>query len=106
AARVRRRRRSRAGGLLEWEQERFVRRAGGLLQPQLAGPVAGHIPIHAAFAQLGRLVARGGGGQLGVQEPPVAGEPAAGRRGGDEDLVGQRAGELRQLLVQAQVPGR
>ena len=46
------------------------------------------------------------GGQLGVGDAAVAGEAAAGRRGGDVDVLGEGLGEGSQPRRQAQATGR
>ena len=81
----------RAGQLLEQEDERLVALAGGAAETDLAGAVAGEVGVEVAAGELCRL--RGGRrrGQLWVRDPAVAGEAAAGRRGGDEDVIGERA---------------
>ena len=87
-------------------QDRLVGLAGGAGHRDLAGAVAGEVGVEVAAGELFGLRARGGGGQLGVGDAAVAGEAAAGGRGGDVDVVGEGLGERAERVREAEAAGR
>ncbi len=66
------------GGLLEQVDVGPVDLAGGAGHTDLARSAAGEVAFVPAGLDFGGLTPGGGLGQLGEQEPPVAGEAAAG----------------------------
>ena len=74
-----------------------VRPIGRALHPDLAGAVGGDVGVERRGpSPRPPPPAVADGGELRVQEPAVAGEAAAGRRGRDDDIVGELGGELSQ----------
>src|SRR5450759_4000601 len=77
---------ARAREPLEQQHEGAVGASGGLLQADLAGPVAAQAGAHIQSVELlGDLLERREG-QLGVEQAAVSGRPAAGRAGGQDDI--------------------
>src|SRR5215210_5352879 len=91
---------------LQRDHERLVRRAGPLLQRDLAGAVAADVGVVFGAGELRRLLGGRRRGQLRVQQPAVTGHAAAGRADRLHDLVRDRAGDLAQLPLQAEVARR
>ena len=80
-------------------------RLAALFGPEHGVRGAAQAGVEVAALEVAGDVAQGGGGELGVQEPAVAGHAAAGGAGRDDHVVGQLAGERFELGREAQVTG-
>ena len=91
---------------LQQEQEACVVVADRPGHAQLARAVGAQVGVELLACELRGLLGAGAVGELRVQHPAVAGEPAAGPVHRHGDLVGQRTGDLGQRPAETQVGTR
>lgn len=89
--------------LLQREDERLVRLAGGLVQAHLTGPVRRQVDLGRMRVEISLLVARRRDNELRVQQAAIAGGSAARCSDREDHLVGDRAGNLAELLHETEM---
>jgi len=91
------------GHLLQREDERLVRLAGGLVQAHLTGPVRRQVDLGRMRVEISLLVARRRDNKLRVQQAAIAGGSAARRSDWHDHFVSDGAHYLDELLFETEM---